>query len=340
MKASIFKLLLSLVAVAALLITSCEGPEGPAGAQGPQGPAGDDGADGQGITDCLQCHNNSTDLKAKIMQYEESMHYMGGAYSYAGGRGGCTGCHAHEGYEQWETTAYGDWTAPDYPTKIACRTCHEIHETYTIDDYALKNAGAFNLQALFADNYEVDMGKGNQCGKCHQARPRTYNIAPGSDEQVEIGPHWGPHYGTQTNIAFGKGGYEIGEGYETNIHTHASGADGCVTCHVSEGNHNFEPELSACVACHSSAESFNHGDLQTEIAGLLSQLETHLVDAGVLEVEHEGEKGHPIEGITIPNAHAGAMYNYLMIYDDGSLGLHNPKYVRTLLQNSIAVFEQ
>jgi hypothetical protein len=340
MKASIFKLLLSLVAVAALLITSCEGPEGPAGDQGPQGPAGSDGADGQGIADCLQCHNESTDLKAKILQYENSMHFMGTSYA-RGSSSSCAPCHGHEGYVQWAEGGMESVTGHDYATKTACRTCHEIHTTYTYDDYALKNTGAYNLIGDHTGNMAVDMGKGNQCGKCHQTRARGYGLVVDGSGEVEINSsHWGPHHGPQTNMLLGSGGFEVGGEYDSG-HPHNGGgvADGCVSCHLgTEQNHTFAAAESSCEGCHGADFAFD--GFQEGIYAKLMTLEEHLVNEGLLAVEHEGEMGHPVSGQMTTNNKAGALFNYFLVYEDGSLGVHNPDYIEELLDNSIAVFEQ
>ena len=36
---------------------------------------------------------------------------------------------------------------------------------------------------------------------------------------------------------------------------------------------------------------------------------------------------------------AKALYNYMVVYQDHSYGVHNPSYIRALLNNSIALVE-
>ena len=149
--------------------------------------------------------------------------------------------------------------------------------------------------------------------------------------------HWGPHYGAQTNIFVGKGGVEIGDGFVSE-HSHASVADGCVSCHANTGDHTFKANIDACQKCHATAEDFAYRGFQESMETLIAELEGKLVAAGLLEVEHPGEKGHPIAGVKATHNQAGALFNYFLIYDDGSKGLHNPPYAKKLLENSIAVF--
>ncbi len=328
----------------AFAIVACEGPAGEDGIAGQDGQDGQDGKDGE--EQCGVCHNSTSLLYAKQLEWESSAHGSGGSYSYAGGRNGCAACHAGQSFEVWaETGSFEDaGAAPATPTPQTCYTCHEIHETYSTDDFALKGTQAFNLLGDHTDNIEFDFGDGNQCAKCHQARPRGYGMDPanGSGGEISIGSHWGPHYGTQANMYAGAGGYETAGGNYPTSNLHGSIPNSCVSCHVVEGNHTFAANDASCQSCHNGLEGFDYNGFQTDIAELIATLETHLIDEGVLEVEHEGEKGHPIvtePPMVLTNDVAGAMFNYLLVYDDGSLGVHNPRYIKALLENSIAVFE-
>lgn len=342
MKATFTKIMLSLITIAALFIMSCDGPEGPAGADGKDGADGADGKDAQ--IKCMDCHNESSLLKAKMMQYEGSMHYTGTSYARSTSAS-CAPCHSNEGYHNWIES---DWATASTkgisePTPPACRTCHNIHENYSIEDYTLKGTEKFNLIGDMTDNAEVDFGKGNQCAKCHQSRSYNYGLNPATpDTEFKItSTHWGPHHGPQSNTVAGKGGYNVGDAadYSKTSHSHGLGiSDGCVSCHASTANHTFAAVLNSCKDCHSDITTFDYAGLQTEIKALIAELEEKLVAEGLLLVEHEGEMGHPIANTTTTNVKAGALFNYFLTYEDGSFGVHNPKYIKTLLENSIAVF--
>lgn len=339
MKATLTKIMLSLITIAALFIMSCEGPEGPAGT------AGQDGADGKDAQiKCMDCHNESTLLKAKIAQYEGSMHYQGTAYA-RGASADCAPCHSNEGYNIWVKSGWDAAVAAvETPTPPACRTCHNIHETYSIDDYALKGTNKFNLQGDLTDNIEVDFGKGNLCAKCHQTRERNIGFDPtnGAGGEININSsHWGPHHGPQSNTVSGKGGYNAGDqaDYANTTHTHGKGiSDGCVSCHASTKNHTFEVSVTACQNCHSGFTTDNITAYQEDIKFMVAELEDKLVEAGLLSVDNEGTIGSPISGQVVSNDYAGALFNYFIVYEDGSWGIHNPRYIKNLLENSIAVF--
>jgi hypothetical protein len=51
----------------------------------------------------------------------------------------------------------------------------------------------------------------------------------------------------------------------------------------------------------------------------------------------------PATGLRItgdfPREQVGALYNYMFLIEDQSGGLHNPKYLKQMLANSLAVFQ-
>lgn len=320
--------------------------EGPAGEDGIAGADGADGADGKnGEEQCGVCHNSSTLLYAKQLQWEESMHSGGTSFAYAGTRPNCAPCHSGQGFAVWaETGSFDDANIQnDFATNVNCRTCHQIHETYTIDDYALNGTESFDLMGDNVENATVDFGKGNMCSHCHQTRFNDFAFDPsnGSGGEITItSTHWGGHHGPQANVVAGEGGYKTAGGTYNSTAAHQNIAEGCVTCHAhGEANHSFEPSIGACQECHTSAEDFDLFTIQTTVKDLLGQLEEALIAEGLLAAGEEGEMGHPIAQVTTTNDKAGALYNYLMCYEDGSFGVHNPSYVKALLQNSIKVFE-
>jgi hypothetical protein len=122
-------------------------------------------------------------------------------------------------------------------------------------------------------------------------------------------------------------------------------SDGCPTCHMADGNHTLEPSISSCESCHSDASNFDIGGVQTEVEGLIEELQDLLVAKGLLEVapHEEGVEGppevHPVVG-EYPEAEAGALWNYItIVIEDGSNGVHNPPYTVALLKASIAALE-
>lgn len=328
MKNSIKSLLF--IILSGLFFVACEGPEGP---------AGEDGIDGNAV--CLECHNAATQsLVAE--QYEESTHgtsntmYDGSmVYEYAN-RVSCAKCHNNEGFKETQHTGLDTVaTAFAIATRIQCETCHEFHETLDFEndgeDFAMRKTSAI---ALLMDDgaTTIDFGdNSNLCGECHQ--PRT-EAPTGSGDFTVTSSHYGPHHGTQATILEGIKGYEVSgtESYPSSQHAHRTGSS-CVKCHMNEQNHTMEASLATCNECHDGLTDFDLNNVQTTIESKLAALQTALKSAGLLDAD-----GGIITG-TYPVDHVGALYNYEMIVDDKSMGIHNPPYIKALLQNSIEALQ-
>jgi hypothetical protein len=69
---------------------------------------------------------------------------------------------------------------------------------------------------------------------------------------------------------------------------------------------------------------------RTEIQELLSELETLILDQGLMN-----PNGMFTVPITLSENQAGAILNYKLVYYDRSYGAHNYSYVKALLTNSI-----
>jgi hypothetical protein len=217
-----------------------------------------------------------------------------------------------------------------------CRTCHQIHVTFTGDDWALETTADVPLFAFEGTTFAG--GKGNLCANCHQ--PRRGIAEPDGDGNIEItSTHYGPHHGPQSAVLMGTGG--AGPEAEGSPASHYSMVeDTCVACHLGEAaDHYFEPHVEACQACHADIEDFDFSGLQTEVEEKLDTLLGYLVANGLMAVE-EGEP-HPVpQPGTYPAEQTQAAWNYILLsYEDHSHGVHNPAYTRALLEWSISVFE-
>ncbi|MHC4436915.1 MAG: cytochrome c3 family protein [Planctomycetota bacterium] len=299
---------------------------------------------------CTDCHNDTTVITGKQFAWEESLHGSGTAAAYAGGRGSCTACHSGASFSGMVAAGQtpAEFTTVVDVTRQDCRACHQVHTSYTDADWALETTDPVVLYAFEEVTY--DGGKGNLCANCHQPR-RTIADPDPNDNIAVTSTHWGPHHGPQSAVLLGVGGAGEVEGRPS---AHAMLVkDTCVSCHVGEGmGHTFEPDVSACVKCHSDAEDFDINGLQTEVAALIEELRELLVAKGLLAAETEyeiGEDGvieevvvgyHPVVG-EYPAAESSALWNYIMIeIEDGSLGVHNPSYTVDLLNASIAALKE
>lgn len=339
MKKNYFSYLLLIGVIIMGLMVSCtkEGPAGVAGAAGNNGVDGNDGTDGvDGNVSCLQCHT-LTIMNEIDDQYAESGHAAGLFVGYAGGRKDCAKCHSNEGFLETQHTGM-DTTAIDVamPTAITCGTCHGDHVTFDfeVDGYVVPLRATDPVALMMYGNEQtLDLGdNSNLCANCHQ--PRRAGPEDDGTGNFEItSTHYGPHHGPQATLLQGIGGAELGTGYP------AAGTDphriqsSCVKCHMNEdataGGHTWHMNVNACTTCHAGATDMDVNGKQTEIAGLIDELADGLVANGLLD-----DEGHPLTGL-FPIDHAKAYYNYALVVDDRSNGVHNYEYIKTLLINSI-----
>ncbi|MEJ5223683.1 MAG: hypothetical protein WHV44_04445 [Anaerolineales bacterium] len=324
-----------LLLVAAL--AACAGPAGPQGEQGPPGPPGPQGPAGpagesltiEDIT-CTECHNDTALITRHKSNWTTSVHGSGAALAYAGERKDCAGC--HDGATFSQMIAEGkNFTQVESgnaaPTHQDCRTCHQVHVTYTSADWALETTAPV---AFVTNKVTYDGGAGNLCANCHQARRNMDSFVDKNDATkfTSTSPRFNPHLSVQGDILMGVGGYGV-EGKPGGHYTLVK--DTCVACHMSEEKvHTFEPQLSNCVTCHADAKSTDVNGALTKIEERMAELKAELQKAGLLDAE-----GAVIPG-TWTKEQALALWNYETIEEDGSRGAHNPNYVNALIDAAFA----
>jgi hypothetical protein len=333
------------VIVALFFLAACAGapgavgPAGPAGPAGPVGPAGSAGVAGTNPSaadlTCTQCHNATTLIDGPATSWGSSVHAIGIAFGIAGNVSTCTGCHTGVGFS--DRMAAGQ-TNPDKfttvypnPTRIDCRACHNIHTTYTKDDFSLKTVAAVPLYAMQGATF--DGGKGNLCANCHQAR--TALPAAAADGTVSVtSTHWGPHHGPQAEMMLGVGGSADVQGAPGPHYLKVT--DTCVACHMGgdAANHTYTPNVATCQTCHTGAKDFNMNGAVTELDAKITTLKTALTTAGLLD-----KTGAPVVG-KYPAAKAGALWNYLLVaVEDKSHGVHNMPYAEALIDSALAAMK-
>jgi hypothetical protein len=217
------------------------------------------------------------------------------------------------------------------PTRQDCRACHQIHETYTMQDFALRTMTPVALYAIPGSTF--DGGEGNLCVNCHQPR-RNAPVAV-NGVITGISTHWGPHHGPQSSMLLGVGGAIVAG----TPHGHYGGVTNtCVHCHMGDGrDHHFEPEVANCQTCHVGATDFDINGRQTEIRALADSLGAKLVAAGLLS--ENSIDGHPIV-TSAPENQGNALWNWLYVHhEDRSDGVHNYPYTKALLEAGLAAME-
>jgi hypothetical protein len=344
-------LLVGALIVAAFVLTACgTGPAGPAGPTGPMGPQGDPGPVAQASDlSCTECHNDTTLIVSKQAQFKErSVHGTGEAFLRGEGTD-CAGCHGSEGAK----ARINAGLLPHDPSVVGvknvspfnCRTCHNIHTTYTKDDFSL--TGAEKPVVLERSGGTFDGGKGNLCANCHQVRNEKPKVEAGN---VAItSSRFGPHYGIPAPMLLGEGG--LGVSGTPSPH-YKLVKDTCVACHMGdERNHTYAPVVARCQACHADLKNFDNKGVQTEIKAMLEELRVLFVEKNLMNPDEVANPSHlwgiydpatkkwsspsATAPLTVPEAVANAMWNYKFVTYDKSLGVHNSAYTKALLQQAL-----
>jgi hypothetical protein len=344
--------LLGTLLVLSLFVVACAGPQGEPGPQGPAGPAGPQGpaaaAPSASELSCTECHNDTTIIVSKEAQFrEKSVHGTGEAFE-RGEETSCAGCHGTEGAK----ARINAGLLPHDPSvegvvnvsPFDCRTCHNIHMTYTREDFAL-TGGEQPVKMEYSDG-TFDGGAGNLCANCHQIRNPQPEVTDGN---VAItSSRYGTHYGVQAQMLLGEGGL----GLTGDPSPHYKGVDDtCVACHMgAEFNHTYLPDVARCTECHSDAENFDINGVQTEVAAMLEELHTLFVDKKLLNPETDlwgiydpatSKFTNPSADapLTVPEAVAQAMWNYKFLTYDKSNGVHNSSYAKAMLEAALETMQ-
>ena len=346
--------LLGVLLISAVLFTACAGSEGaqgragPAGPEGPAGPAGPAGESASmGDLTCTECHNDTALITGKKAAWETSVHATGAGLAYAGERGGCAGCHAGSTFSAMIAAGKNfSQVEEDYATLGAagathqdCRTCHQIHTTYTGADWALETDAPVTTVTSGAT---FDGGAGNLCANCHQARRYLAGFAA-KDEAGNVIPdkyaanvRFNTHYSVQVDVLMGTIDFAFVEG-KPGAH-YSMVEDTCVACHMGEGNdHGFTPQLATCQGCHADAEDFNVNGYLTEFEEEYKALEDALKAKGIIDEEGatvtKNADGSPV---ILDADVAQALFFYTTVHEDGSEGIHNPNYFKALVKAALA----
>ena len=335
----------------ALALAACAGPAGAPGESGPQGPAGAAGPQGEpgqapsaADLTCTECHNDTTLITSKVAQFKEtSVHGTGESFIRGEGTD-CAGCHGSEGAKSRINAGVAPHDASVEGvvnvSPFDCRTCHNIHTSYTSEDWALTGSNQ-PVKFEYSDG-TFDGGKGNLCANCHQIRNPKPEVKDGN---IAITSNrYGTHYGTEAQMLLGEGGL----GVSGSPSTHYKQVENtCVTCHMGEErNHTYLPKVARCLDCHADAKNFDVNGVQTEVKAMLEELHTIFVDKKMLNPATDlwgiydpaaDTWSNPSANapLTVPEAVANAMWNYKFVTYDQSMGAHNSAYAKALLEAAL-----
>jgi len=346
--------LIDILIATAVLMTACAGaqgepgPAGPAGPEGPAGPAGPAAVMNAADLTCTECHNDTALISSKKASWQESLHGQGVAFIEEGGNQNCAFCHsgaafsaavaAGQNFSQLES---GDAN----PTHQDCRTCHQIHTTFTSADWALETTAPVTTVTSGAT---FDGGAGNLCANCHQARRYMANFASKDSAGVVIADKFTPtarfntHYSVQVDTLMATVDVNEALGVDGKPGAHYAMVENtCVGCHMGENdNHRFLPEVDRCVACHADAESTDVNGAVTAFEEKVAQLHDALVAKGLMNDDGsnvlKNADGSPVQ---LDPPQAAALFVYHLIEEDGSKSVHNPNYFNALVDASLEVLK-
>jgi cytochrome c551/c552 len=370
-----FSLLIALSLLAGI-IGGCEGPEGPPGPPGESSIAHLEGF-AENIN-CGDCHNPDQDtvnyVWAKKYQWELSKHFFGGDFER--NTASCAGCHTTEGFieamQGRDVTTHIDASPP------GCFACHSPHAR---GNFSLREESPVILNETVAGSGEAmfDYGKGNLCAQCH--KPRTLSPLPNptrtaaTDTITITSSRWYPHYGVQSQMLMGTGGFQFANYTYTGNSNHTDNTvikqEGCISCHMADANagsgiaggHTMninytttsgQPAylLNGCTTsgCHTSAgfsvdyigsSAFLTNGMGTHSAteALMDSLHTLLLDRGWITASGSinASGSNPLK--IAPADKAGALFNYFFVEHDLSKGSHNTRYTLELLLSSIEALQ-
>jgi len=296
---------------------------------------------------CGQCHLEFAELQKA--NHSDPLPF--GYYEPSAGRlTSCFKCHYTEGYigaveqtaKPFHEFSYFPFTpvavVPKDTPNVSCSICHDPHEAETGNPYGLRTGSA-----------------GTACDTCHYEKWQNA-ILEGLAGEFENGYHY------------------PGEDYTPflGVNNPHRTAVKCVLCHMNDslavtdengvrkiGGHTMRmrdygndqvPEtaddilnIAICQACHPGVTDFDKDNIQTEVKGLLTTLADILKGCNheFLPANEPGSCARCHKGGTVPflndpdGKFENAYTNYKLILNDRSWGVHNPGYVKKLLQDSI-----
>ncbi len=266
------------------------------------------------------------------------------------------------------------WDPNNDPTPITCVACHDPHgndnpgmlRTVRMKGDTLRNG--YRIPTAVASNV------GMLCANCHYSRYSVLTkVTNNASKLYGYGNHYGPHGNPQADMFFGSNGYQFGDTSFTGVGTHQGLEDACVTCHMQErpkhapttvtmnnlshsftfdtlnaAANNYKP-TDVCSGCHGEIEDFNdvkagydydrNGKIegvQTEVQGMLTKLKLILPKDSTGEVISASPTHADSVAIAAGGqALMGRIWNYWLVTNDKSMGVHNTKYAVALLYKSL-----
>jgi hypothetical protein len=311
---------------------------------------------------CLKCHDSPSNHPIG-RQWSNALHshviYSSSFVQQNNGTnnlGNCIRCHDGNGYVNF-TKGKGTNTNNYNVSKqemIACAVCHDPHGSNGIPNQIRSRQP--NCDTLANGYHYTNVGAGVVCFDCHKSREdvRTFVNTRVTNSR------WGPHHGPQGDLYQAQGGATFGgTPYRTTNHYQFL-TNACATCHMAVdttvanrykvGGHSLNmhndstnyDNTNGCKSCHAGKTEFEqfmadqdydqdtHIEAwQDEVSGCLTRLRIQLPPVGIDSVAWQLIAADS-NNVTLRKSY----WNYLMVTEDKSMGIHNPKYVIDMLIQS------
>lgn len=268
----------------------------------------------------------------------------------------CGGCHSGdyfhravlEGENVRDDALQG--VPPERQSAVVCGSCHAPHDRTRNAvnpppgrDYQLRFPEVASPTPTNTVEAVTNASRFNLCGQCHHDRGNTWMDTTRP-----------PHPSNQVNVYTGEMPVPDGSSplvlSRSSVHALFMPAQ-CATCHMHRtdpdspmaptlSEHTFRVNNSSCAAsgCHPSVDAAAafRATLEAEIQAKLDCVLAALGNPSAWEYTSNG--GPDAAGqAAIPDEIKQARYLYYYVLGDGSLGLHNPDYVRSILNRALAL---
>lgn len=305
---------------------------------------------------CGKCH--TTDTYPQFPQWQLSGHAVvteGPAEDFEEGvlLSNCGPCHSGD-YRYLsriagETNIPGDLLAGvprQDQNAVTCIICHDPH-TRTGNavnpdgdrDFQLRYPEAANPEPSNTISVLTDENRYNLCGHCHRSRGVVWTATARA-----------PHHSIQANIYIGEmpmpAGQEATPLVPNTRSVHRFVPAQCATCHMfrEESPSPFAPPIanhtsavdsdscSSAVGCHPTpnAALADQAALQAEVQSRLDAIAARLGPISEWGYSAEGGPSDQSDANISPTIKQ-VRFLYFYVLNDGSLGVHNPAYVRAML---------
>ncbi len=311
---------------------------------------------------CAQCHDEPW-RHNKYSEFENSPHaeviwsssFAQGSSSQNNSLNNCIRCHDGQAFINFTKGQITNTTGmKKYQLKnITCAACHDPHGSS--NEFSLRESPAGS--DTLGNGFQYTSGStGKICMNCHKAR--RDNVAYMS---TNITATWGPHHSVQADVLLGQNAASFGTSFISGYHRFAI-INACVDCHMvattdtgtvnrdKVGGHTFKlhneetgyDHTTSCEPCHGSRTSFeafeatfdydDDGTIENvreEIKGLERLLRIFLPPVGIDSISWQmiAANNNPTE--------KKAYWNYQLIANDGSGGMHNARFAIDVLTKSI-----